>query len=77
MREVAYYRWHMASETVPGKRVNSREHMTEDEARAKDPTATPLMWSKEMRPVHERPPGHVNKLESPEAFDPYDPRWTT
>lgn len=72
MQEVAYYRWNMTSETVPGRRVNSREHMTVEQALAKDPTATPLAWSKEMRNMPPAP-----RFEPTEAFDPYDPRWTT
>lgn len=70
MRKVTRFRWDMNSETVPGRRVHSREHMTADEALAIDRTAQPLWWSKEEKWVTDAP-------DVPAAFDPYDPRWTT
>jgi hypothetical protein len=65
---VPHFRWNMASQTVPGRRVNTREHLTEAQALAADPTATPLPGTMEMR---------LSDEVTPEAFDPYDPRWTT
>lgn len=67
MAYLPHFRWRMRSETVPGKVVTS-ELMTEARAREIDPLAERLdhtetrMWE---------------TLQVDEAFDPYDPRWTT
>ena len=51
MRNVEVFRWNMASETKPGKRSNTTWHMTEEEALARDPTATPVPGSGDVRVV--------------------------
>lgn len=68
MRLVPHFRWNMLSETVPGRRINSREHLTEEQALAVDPDAKPLAGTMEMR---------LTDDITQAAFDPYDPRWTT
>ena len=67
MRLMPHFRWNMASETVPGRRVISRELLTEAQALAVDPEAKPLAGSMEMRLTD----------DTEAAFDPYDPRRTT
>jgi hypothetical protein len=66
MQHLPHFRWNLTSDTVPGKRVNSTILMTEEQALRQDPTATKLPGSMEMKPID----------ETPEAFDPYDPRHT-
>jgi hypothetical protein len=53
MRSVPVFRWSMASQTIPGKRTKTAWHMTEAEALALDPNATPLPGSGETRVVPE------------------------
>jgi len=67
LERLPHYRWRMRSQTIPGRMVTS-ELMTERQAKAADPDAVPLPGTMEMRVVDE---------DEPEAFDPYDPRWTT
>lgn len=68
MREAPHFRWLMLSQTIPGKRVRTREHLTAEQALAFDPDAVPLAGTMEMR---------LTDDETTAAFDPYDPRWTT
>lgn len=42
MKRVAYYRWDVASETPPGKRIRTRHMMNAEEALARDPIAKPI-----------------------------------
>lgn len=43
----------LASETTPGKRIKTRHKMTRDQALKRDPTATPVPGTMEMREVPE------------------------
>lgn len=52
MKRVAYYRWNVASETPPGKRITTKHMMTAEDALARDPTARPV-GDPEMRDVPE------------------------
>jgi hypothetical protein len=53
MKQVQVFRWEMASGTVPGKRIKTKYHLTEADAKAEDPMAQPLPGTGEWRTILE------------------------
>jgi hypothetical protein len=48
-----FFRWLIQSDTLPGKRIQTRHHMTREQALARDPTATPIPGTREVRNLPE------------------------
>ena len=55
MKQVGYWRGYVESQTPPGKRIKTRHHMTREDALARDPTATPVPGSLEVRHIPDEP----------------------
>lgn len=48
-----FHRWFILSETQPGRRIKSTWHMTREQAMERDPTATPIPGTMEVRDLPE------------------------
>jgi len=55
MKTVEMWRWWVASETPPGKRIKTRHHMSREDALKRDPTAEPVPGTMELREIAETP----------------------
>jgi len=53
MKTVEYWRWEVASETPPGRRIKTRHHLRREDALARDPTATPIPGTMILREISE------------------------
>jgi hypothetical protein len=53
VKKVEFWRWEVWSETGPRKRVKTRHHMTEADAMERDPTATRVAGTMEIRELPE------------------------
>jgi hypothetical protein len=53
VKTIKVYRWDILSDTIPGKRVKTRYHLSPEEALARDPNAKPLPGTEDERQVPE------------------------
>lgn len=53
MKPTEFWRWNVWSETGPRKRVKTRHAMTREQAMQRDPTATPIPGTREVRNLPE------------------------